>query len=64
MMSKLIQAFLPNRAEPALGEGIGIRRLNWGQQHVDPLGDEHGVKGVAELGVAVMDEKTDMRLAV
>ena len=57
-----VEAVGANRAHPALGEGVRVRRLNRRADHLDALGAEDLVEGVAELRVAIMDEEPERLL--
>jgi hypothetical protein len=57
-----IEAVGTERAYPALGVGVRVRRLDRRTDHLDPLAPEHLVEGVAELRVPVMDEKPERLL--
>ena len=50
------------RADPALGVGVRVRRLDWRADHLDRLAAEHFVEAIAELGVAVVDKETERLL--
>src|SRR5919201_3578060 len=57
-----IEAVGADRADPALGEGVRVRRLDGRADHLDALAPEDLVEGVAELRVAVVDEKPERLL--
>jgi hypothetical protein len=46
-------------ANPALGEGVRIRRLNRCADHFDAFSAEDLVEGVVELRVAIVDEEPE-----
>jgi hypothetical protein len=50
------------RADPALGVGVRVRRLHGRADHPEALGVEDLVEGMAELRVAVVDEKPERLL--
>ena len=52
----MVQTLLADGANPALGKSIRVRRVRWGEHHLDALGYEHGLKGWAELGIPIMDQ--------
>src|SRR6266545_25815 len=56
------EAVSADGAHPALGEGVGVRRLDRGGDHFDALAAEDFVEGVAELGVAIVDEEPKLLL--
>jgi hypothetical protein len=45
---QVAETFLTDGAHPALGEGVGVRRLWRREHHLDALGRKHGLKGWAE----------------
>jgi len=47
-----------NRAHPPLGEGVCVRRLHWAADYLDALAAEDLIEGVAELRVAIVNEKS------
>src|SRR6266540_2916830 len=57
-----VEAVSADGAHPALGEGVGVRRLDRGGDHFDALAAEDFVEGVAELGVAIVDEEPKLLL--
>ena len=57
-----VEAVGAERADPALGEGVRVWRLDRSADHLDALGAEDLVEGVAELRVAVVDEKPERSL--
>ena len=40
----MIQTFFPDRAHPAFGKGIGIRRKVGGVNNMEPLGLKNNIK--------------------
>jgi hypothetical protein len=50
-----VEAVGANRAHPALGEGVRVWGLDRRANHLDALGPEDLVEGVAELRVAIVD---------
>jgi hypothetical protein len=46
-----VEAVGTERANPALGVGVRVRRLDRGMDHLDALASEHFVEAVAELRV-------------
>src|SRR5262245_40603744 len=52
-----IETIRAERAYPALGVGVGVWRPDGRADQIEPLAAEHLIEGVAELPVAVMDEK-------
>ncbi len=52
-----VEAVGANRTHPTLGEGVGVRGLNWRADDLDALRPEDLVEGVAELRVAIVDEE-------
>jgi hypothetical protein len=59
-----IEAVGGQGADPALGEGVRVRRLDRSTDHLDALGAENLVEGVAELRVAVVDEEPERLLVL
>ena len=53
----VVQTFLSDAADPALGIGIGIRRSIGCQNGFYPLRGKYDIKGRGELAIAVMHEK-------
>src|SRR5215216_6724558 len=51
-----VEAVGAERSYPAFGVGVRVWRLDRGADHLDALGAEDLVGGVAELRVAVVDE--------
>jgi hypothetical protein len=56
-----VEAVSADGADPSLGVGVRVRCLHWGPGHLQALGAEHLVEGVAELRVA-MDQEPDRLL--
>src|ERR671911_1753954 len=56
-----VEAVGADGADPALGVGVRVRRLDGRADHLDALAPEDLVEGVAELRVAVVDEKSESR---
>ena len=54
----VIQAFFSDGANPAFGEGIGIRRLKRGMDNVDTFRLKDSIKSLAEFGIVVVDQET------
>ena len=54
-----VEAVGADRADPAFGVGVRVRRLDRCADHLDGLGAEDLVEGVAELGVAVVDQEPE-----
>jgi hypothetical protein len=52
-----IQTLLPHRPHPALGERVGVRRLNRGLDDLDAVSGEDVVEGADELGIPVTLEE-------
>jgi len=52
-----VQALLPGRPHPALGERVGVRRLDRGRDDPGAVGGEHVVVGAGELAVPVANEE-------
>ena len=48
-----VEAFVSNRPNLTLCEGVGSRRSNGRLDHPDPLGTEHIIEAGSELGVPV-----------
>src|ERR671919_2676297 len=57
-----VEAVGADGADPALGVGVPVRRLDGRADHLDALAPEDLVEGVAELRVAVVDEKPEWLL--
>jgi hypothetical protein len=55
----LVEAVGADGADPALGEGVGVRSLNGRPDHLDAVGAEDLVEGVAELAVSIVDEEPE-----
>src|ERR671934_2758845 len=58
-----VEAVGADGADPALGVGVRVWRLDGRADHLDALGAEDFVEGVAELRVAVVDQKPERLLA-
>lgn len=54
-----IQTLPPNRLHPALGDRVGIRRLDGRRDDLRAVGGEHVVEPARELGVVVAEQKPD-----
>jgi hypothetical protein len=54
-----VEAVGAERAHPALGVGVGVRRLHRGADHLDAVRSENLVEGVAEFRVAIVDEEPE-----
>jgi hypothetical protein len=52
-----IQTLLPHRPHPALGERVGVRRLNRGLDDLDAVSGEDVVEGAGELCIPVTKEE-------
>ena len=52
-----IQTLLPHRPHPALGERVGVRRLNRGLDDLDAVSGKDVVEGAGELGIPVTKEE-------
>ncbi len=57
-----VEAVRANRANPALGVGIRVRRLDRRADHSDAFGPEDLIEGMAELRVTVVDEEPERLL--
>src|ERR687898_2730145 len=57
-----VEAVGTDGADPALGDGVRVRRLDGRADHLDALAPEDVVEGVAELRVTVVDEKPERLL--
>jgi hypothetical protein len=55
-----VQALGPHRPDPALGVGVGVRRLHRRDQHLGALGAAHVVEAAGELRVAVAQHKAQL----
>jgi hypothetical protein len=53
-----VKALGPHRPDPALGVGVGVRRLNWRDQHLGAVRAEHVVEPAAELRVTIANKET------
>ena len=54
-----VEAVGADRAHPTLGVGVCVRGLNGRTDHRDALGAKDLVEGVAELGVAIVEEEPE-----
>ena len=54
---QVIQAFVPNRADPALSKGIRIRCLPRGEQNFETLALKNSVERPRKFRVTVMNEE-------
>lgn len=54
-----IEAVGADGPHPAFGVGVRAWRLDGRADHLDPLGAEDLVEGVAELAVAIVDEESE-----
>jgi hypothetical protein len=52
-----VEAVGADSAHPALGVGVRVRGLDRRPDHVEALGAEDLVEGVAELAVAIVDQE-------
>ena len=52
-----IQTLLPHRPHPALGERVGVRRLNRGLDDLDAVSGEDVVEGAGELGIPIANKE-------
>jgi hypothetical protein len=52
-----VEAVGADCANPALGEGVGVRRLDRGSDDFDAFGAEDLVEGMAEFRVAIVDQE-------
>jgi hypothetical protein len=52
-----VQALGPHRPNPALGVGVGVRRLHRRQHHFGVLRAEHVVEPAAELRVTIANKE-------
>lgn len=52
-----VQTLGPDRPDPALGDRVGIWRLDRGLEDLGAVGDEDVVEGAGELAVAVTKEE-------
>ena len=57
-----VEAVGADRAHPALGIGVRVRRLDRRVDHSDAFGPEDFIEGVAELRVTVVDEEPERLL--
>jgi hypothetical protein len=54
-----VEALRPHGSDPSLADGVGTRRPDGSADHPHAFGRKHLIEGTAELGVAVMDEKSE-----
>ncbi len=54
---QVVETFLPHRANPPLGEGVGFGCLIGSADTGDVLGTEDGAEGRWELGIPVVDQE-------
>jgi hypothetical protein len=54
---EMVEAFAAQRADPALGDRVGPRRLDWGAEDADAGASEDRVDGGGELAVPVTDQE-------
>ncbi len=59
-----VEALSTDAADPALGVGVRVRRLDGCADHRDPLSSEDVIEAAAELGVAIVDEEAKRLPAV
>src|SRR6266511_1093054 len=59
-----VEALSTDAADPALGVGVRVRRLDGCADHCDPLSSEDVIEAAAELGVAIVDEEAERLPAV
>jgi hypothetical protein len=52
-----VEPLATHAADPALGVGVGVRRLDRCADHDDPFTLEDLIEAAAELGVAIVDEE-------
>src|SRR5918994_6328732 len=57
-----VEAVGADGADPALGEGVRVRRLDGCADYLDAFAPEDVVEGVAELRVAIVDENPERLL--
>jgi hypothetical protein len=60
----VVEAFAAQRADPALGDRVGPRRLDWGADDADVGAVEYRVEGGGELAVPVTDQEAELLGAV
>ncbi len=61
---ELVQAFLADRANPALRKGIRIRRPHWPPNDRHILRRKDRIEGSRKLGVTVVDQETHRQASV
>ncbi len=54
-----VEALATDAADPALGVGVRVRRLDGCADHRDPFSLEDVIEAAAELGVAIVDEEAE-----
>jgi hypothetical protein len=54
-----VEAVSADGADPSLSVGVRVRCLHWSPDHLQALGAEHLVEGVAELRVAIVDQEPE-----
>ena len=59
-----VEALATDAADPALGVGVRVRRLDGCADHGGSFALEDVIEAAAELGVAIVDEKADRLLAI
>jgi hypothetical protein len=59
-----VQTLLPDRLYPALGDRVGIRRLDRGRNDLGAVGGEDVVEGAGELGIAVTEQESTRRVVL
>jgi hypothetical protein len=52
-----VQTLLPDRPHPALGDRVGVWRLDRGRDDLGAVGGEHVVEGSGELAVTVTNQE-------
>jgi hypothetical protein len=60
----MVEAFAAQRADPALGDRVGPRRLDWGAEDADVGAVEYRVEGGGELAVPITDQEAELLGAV
>ena len=61
---KVVEAFAAQRADPAPGDRVGPRRLDWRADDADVGAGEHRVEDGGELAVPVADQEAELPGAV
>jgi hypothetical protein len=59
-----VETLATDAADPALGVGVRVRRLDGRADHRDPFALEDVIAAATELRVAIVDEKTERLLAI